>query len=409
MIKSYKSIILFFALANTTFNYAMTPRPLVNICLTNICNQLTKNPEDLELLNKLETLTTEVSYLIKKVLIYRYIDKIWDRSSEISKTALVGHKGRVNAIAISPDTNFIVTSTDDHTACIWRAGDCMRLIGHNSDIHCIAISNDNKFIVTGSADNNAIIWDAESGKRLLQLSGHTANINSIDISIDNKFIVTGSNDNSSRVWNATSGQCICQLLGHAQQINAVCVLPDNNIITASDDKTVKLWDSHGNFIKQFEHKDKITNIIKVANQCFTIEGPNDFVTYYWDLNNGLYVLKDYPERNSRLFSMHRWKMKLPSGKPVSLQLLAHHKHIEISTSYKHEWLELAYHRSRVTAVEIAPDLSFIVTGSAKDNVIYIWSIRTIIDKLLSEDVSIKSLISFLELNKASNNSTCALG
>lgn len=195
MIKKYVSIILFFALSNITLTYAMEPKSLTNICLNKIYKNLNDNLSEQNFIDQLDALPQEITYTIKKMLIDSNIDKIWHIfSKEISKTALVGHKGRVNAIAISPDTNFIVSATNDHTACIWRAGNCIRLTGHNATVKCIAISSNNKFIATGSADGTGAVWNAQTGKCLAQLAGHTAGINSIDISPDNKFIVTGSSD-----------------------------------------------------------------------------------------------------------------------------------------------------------------------------------------------------------------------
>lgn len=336
------------------------------------------------------------------MLIDSNIDKLWlTFSQEISKTALVGHRGRVNAIAISHDANFIVTATNDHTACIWRAGNCIRLIGHNAPINCLTISSDNKFIATGSADGTAAIWDGQTGKHLVQLMGHTNSINSIDISPDNKFIVTGSSDNTACLWNPwnTHSALICQLIGHTQKINVVRLLPDNSILTASDDKTVLVWNMQGRCIKNFLHRAEVTNIIRPYQNYFFIEGFSDSAAHFFAPEKGFYLVDSCGEKNCRTLPMHRWQMRCFSDKELSLHLASSRNRIAIYNRGSRTWFDFGCHRSHITAAEISPDLSFVVSGSKKDNVIYIWSIRPKIDQLLSREISIKKLIFILELNE----------
>lgn len=416
MISRHKSIILFFALANITFIYTKSPQCLTSICLDKIYKRLTNNLIDENFISQLDNLPENIIYNIKKMLIDTNLNRLWYIfSKEISRTALVGHKGRVTAIAISPDTSFIVTATDDNTACLWRSGNCIRLVGHNDTINCISISSDNHYVATGSADNTAAVWDAQTGNRLLQLIGHNGSINSISISHNNEFIVTGSSDSTACVWHGFTGRLICQLIGHTQKINSICILPDNHVITASNDKTLKLWDNEGNILQEFEHRDKIT-IIRPFVRGFIIMGTHDFVTYYWDVHKGFFFLKDYsPSPIERVVPLHDFKMISILDKTISLKMLRECEFIKIASNDSTRCFKrvIGRHISPITAAEISSDLSFIVSGSAKDNVIYIWSIRPTIEKLLSPEISIKYLISILELDEEDNNvkvnnSTCVL-
>ncbi len=63
-------------------------------------------------------------------------------------------------------------------------------------------------------------------------------------------IVTASGDKTARLWDVASGRLIPKLEGHADNVNAVAYSPDGNrIATASKDKTVRLWDvASGNLI-----------------------------------------------------------------------------------------------------------------------------------------------------------------
>lgn len=411
----YKLIILFVASAAINFSSIAAPKPLVNICLDKIYENLTKNTPKQDFINQLDTLPEELKFNIKQMLIDRNIAKIWHLfSKKISKTALVGHQGKVNAIAISNDTNFIVTATDDTTACIWRHGNCTRLIGHNGSINCVAISCDNRYVATGSSDNGARLWDATTGKCLAQFVGHTDSINSVDISTNNSFIVTGSSDNTARIWNK-NGLCIGQLFGHTRKINDVALLPDNKIITGSDDKTVRVWDNQGNFVKLFRHKGRIIKILKLAPDFFLIKEPSGF-EYYKYYQCGAFKRL---ENSEILSSLMTWKFSADSSFIIEKM----NRNITIIASDDYEALnasELKFikinaeslNKSEITVIEISSDLNFIVAGYEND-VMYMFSIRPKIEQLLSPETSIADLISMLGLTTSSlksngNNSNCAV-
>lgn len=180
-------------------------------------------------------------------------------------------------------------------------------------------------------------------------------------------------------------------------------MPDNNIITASEDATVRLWNIKGGCIKQFQNRNrtKMTYIIKPSEHIYIIKGPNDFAVYDW-------VLHEFTQNFRHFSSTVSSKIVQILDKTMSLQVELDYNAIQITTSYPIRRLKLqSSDRSRITSAEISSDLSFIVSGSKKDNVIYIWSIRPKIDELLSPDISVKALLSILGLIECSdNNSTC---
>jgi WD40 repeat protein len=59
-----------------------------------------------------------------------------------------------------------------------------------------------------------------------------------------KRIVTASEDKTARLWDADSGQQIgAPLVGHEGRVISAAFSPDGKrIVTASEDKTARLWD-----------------------------------------------------------------------------------------------------------------------------------------------------------------------
>ena len=62
---------------------------------------------------------------------------------------------------------------------------------------------------------------------------------------DGKRIVTASEDKTARLWDAETGKQIGEpLKGHTDSVLSAAFSPDGKrIVTASDDKTARLWDA----------------------------------------------------------------------------------------------------------------------------------------------------------------------
>src|SRR5262249_21243027 len=77
------------------------------------------------------------------------------------------------------------------------------------------------------------------------LKGHENEVVSAAFSPDGKRIVTASLDKTARLWDAETGKSIGEpLAGHVEGLSRVSFSPHGKrILTASEDKTARLWDA----------------------------------------------------------------------------------------------------------------------------------------------------------------------
>jgi WD40 repeat protein len=167
---------------------------------------------------------------------------------------------------------------------------------HAGGLKCAAFSADDRWVITASEDNTTRLWDTSSGEQLLPLLGSNGTANWAAFSLSGRWVVTASNDHLARVWNVASaerpfltvdsrpshptefergrpsksvrwfssdgrlmieaqggranisatatGEFIGRTLEHASQVLHASFSPDNGrVATASDDNTVRIWDT----------------------------------------------------------------------------------------------------------------------------------------------------------------------
>ena len=151
-------------------------------------------------------------------------------------TRLTGHKGKVMAVAVSPDGGTIATASWDGTIGLWPAGggDARFLTGHSGPVNDVAFTRDGTQIYSASADGTLRVWDIAAGQEHLRVVEHGFGINEIVLNEAGGWLAYGAVDGGTRALSLSDGTALADLTLDRRPILAMEASRDGALLAVGD-------------------------------------------------------------------------------------------------------------------------------------------------------------------------------
>lgn len=164
----------------------------------------------------------------------------------------------VTAMTVAFTGGVVVTGGNDGVVRVWRYGSPKEEWSgskHAQPITSVAFSPAGS-IASASQDGTARIWDASpdrwttagvwdalASRDTIVLKGHTKSVNSVVFSNDGKQLLTASDDGSARLWDTHSGRFLRAFDENKNGLRLALFLPEQEwVATLSADGWIRLWD-----------------------------------------------------------------------------------------------------------------------------------------------------------------------
>ncbi|NQU60841.1 MAG: hypothetical protein HQ512_06895 [Rhodospirillales bacterium] len=176
---------------------------------------------------------------------FDFTARLWDFGEQTEIGVLDAHAGPVTNVAFLPGGARAMTTSDDKTAILWDLKTMKPLKhfkGHSHKVMGLDIAPLGNLAATGSWDKTVRLWDLTAGKEALLIK-HSSPLNAVAFGLGGIVVAGGGHDGKIPVWNAKTGRKIGTLEGHERGVTGLSISPDGRrLLSASIDKTLKLWD-----------------------------------------------------------------------------------------------------------------------------------------------------------------------
>ena len=318
---------------------------------------------------------------------------------------LIGHTGKVTAIAVTPDGKQLVSGSNDNSLKIWdleTGKEKFSFIGHSDEITAVAITPDGNQIISSSRDGTVKVWSLKNRKNLLTIDSHQNSVNDITLTPDGKEIISGSSDKSIRIWNLETGEEMLIWKGRpagsftltlpakirSELVNAVAVADTPyglQVIAGSleKDNNGKTWTIIGlnranrkKTLSLTGHQDVITAIVPVSSGRQIISASSDKNIKIWSEPNTNFdilsktknfTLKGHKDSVNDVAVTSDGKLAISASSDKTIKIW--------NLLTRKEQLTITGHIDSINTIAVTPDGRQVISGSS-DKTIKVWSLKT---------------------------------
>ncbi|KTW29763.1 hypothetical protein T552_00970 [Pneumocystis carinii B80] len=199
--------------------------------------------------------------------------KLWDIRSGFCLVTFAEHKSTVTGLDFSKFGNVLFSSSLDGSV---RAWDLTRyrnfrifVAPTRIEFSCLAVEPSGEIVSAGShASFDIYIWSVQTGQLVDRLSGHEGPVSSLSFSNTGEILASGSWDKTVRLWEIFTSRQSVELLQLQSDVLAVAFRPDGKYICVSTlDGQLTFWDvDKGNQVNIIDGKKDISGGRNIGDQ-----------------------------------------------------------------------------------------------------------------------------------------------
>lgn len=211
--------------------------------------------------------------------------RVWDLQTSLEVSRFTGHDGLVSAVAFTPGGKWAVSGGFDGVVAVWKSGsgEELRRRDVGGYVSSIAVAPDGKTALI-AAGRVAVLWDLYSGAEVRRFAHDAAPVSAVAFDPSGIGIVTGDDAGRVRMWDSRDEKSAVLLGSHAGPVRAVASRDGRMVLSASADRTVRLWDAAlpGREPAVFRgHAAPVVSAAFLANGTQTVSADRGLVVLPW--------------------------------------------------------------------------------------------------------------------------------
>eukprot|EP01083_Nonionella_stella_P079265 217326_1 len=167
-------------------------------------------------------------------------------ASNKHKRGSAQHKQRLGKCAFHPIGDYFAVTSYDRS---WSFFDIekqdivlLKQEGHSTSVHCCGFHCDGSLIATGDMGGIVRIWDLRSGRAIWGGDSHAKSVLGVDFNVNGYILASCASDNTIKIWDLRK-HTEYTIPAHDNLISNIQFEPNKGewMVSASFDKTVRIW------------------------------------------------------------------------------------------------------------------------------------------------------------------------
>ena len=200
---------------------------------------------------------------------------------------LGGHTDSVNAVTVYAGGRLAISASSDKTLKVWdldKATELRTLVGHAHWVTAVGVYAEGRRAVSASADNTLKVWDLDLGVEKRTLSRNINWVTALAVDANGRRLISASGNRTLKEWDLETGANLKTLRGLRSAVRDVAFLPDRSVAISASAHILHVWDLETGTERSLTgHTDAVNAVAVYAGGLRAISASSDKTLKVWDL------------------------------------------------------------------------------------------------------------------------------